>query len=157
MLKSRNPRNGLPCRRISRSDPKRIVNTMKKTLSLVLTTVAAAALTLPVFAQATQSAAGAAKSAASTATTTATKATKAVKEALPPAPTEQEIGAAQAKGLVWVNTNTKVYHTSGAFYGKTKHGKFMTKDEADKAGFKAAKEPVTKAAKTAAKKTATPK
>jgi hypothetical protein len=41
--------------------------------------------------------------------------------------------------LVWVNTSTKVYHKEGAFYGATKHGKFMTEDDATKAGYRAAK------------------
>ena len=53
--------------------------------------------------------------------------------------------------MVWVNTETKVYHKEGSFYGKTKKGKFMTEDEAKNAGYKAAKEPVAKKAKTAKK------
>jgi hypothetical protein len=69
-----------------------------------------------------------------------------------PAPTAQEIADAKAKGMVWVNTSTKVYHKEGAFYGKTKQGKFMTEDEAKKAGYKAAKEPAAKKAKTDSKK-----
>ena len=77
---------------------------------------------------------------------------KAVKAKVP-APTEQEISDAKAKGMVWVNTKTKVYHQADSqFYGKTKHGKFMTEDDAKTAGYKAAKEPAAKAAKTAKKK-----
>ena len=43
-------------------------------------------------------------------------------------------------GMVWVNTNTKVYHSAGSkYYGNTKHGKWMTPAEAQKAGYKASK------------------
>ena len=81
-------------------------------------------------------------------TTSSTKA-KVVKAA--PAPTAQEIADAKARGMVWANTSTKVYHKDGSYYGTTKHGKFMTEDAAKQAGFKAAKEPAAKKAKTAAK------
>jgi hypothetical protein len=43
-------------------------------------------------------------------------------------------------GLVWVNTETHVYHKEGTrFYGKTKKGKYVTEQEAIKEGDKAAK------------------
>jgi len=43
-------------------------------------------------------------------------------------------------GMVWVNTDTKVYHKSGSrWYGKTKQGKWMTEADAQKAGYKSAK------------------
>ncbi len=47
-----------------------------------------------------------------------------------------------AKGMVWVNTETKVYHREGdRYYGNTKHGKYMTEADAIAAGYRAAKEP----------------
>jgi hypothetical protein len=53
-------------------------------------------------------------------------------------PTAQEIAAAKTSGKVWVNTETRVYHKSGRWYGKTKQGKFMTEAEAKAAGYKEA-------------------
>jgi len=46
-----------------------------------------------------------------------------------------------AKGMVWVNTATKVYHFEGdRWYGNTKEGKYMTEADAIKAGYRASKE-----------------
>ena len=57
------------------------------------------------------------------------------------APTAQEIADAKSKNLVWVNTNTRVYHTSSSpLYGTTKRGRFMTENDAKKTGFRAASE-----------------
>ena len=40
------------------------------------------------------------------------------------------------KGMVWVNLRSKVYHVEGDhYYGKTKSGKFMTEEDAIKAGY----------------------
>jgi hypothetical protein len=50
-----------------------------------------------------------------------------------------DIAAAKASGKVWVNLDSGVYHKGGRWYGKTKNGKFMTVDEAKKAGYTAAK------------------
>jgi hypothetical protein len=42
--------------------------------------------------------------------------------------------------MVWVNTDTKVFHREGdRWYGKTKHGKYMTESDAVAAGYHAAK------------------
>ena len=66
--------------------------------------------------------------------------TKVVKAA----PTAAEIADAKAKGMVWVNHNTKVFHKAEApTYGTTKNGEFMTEAEAVKAGNRMAKEPQT--------------
>ena len=50
-----------------------------------------------------------------------------------------EIQSAKTGGQVWVNTDSGVYHKSGRWYGATKQGKFMTDQEAVKAGYKPAK------------------
>jgi hypothetical protein len=54
------------------------------------------------------------------------------------APSSSDIAAAKASGKVWVNTESRVYHKSGRWYGKTKNGKFMTESEAKAAGYKEA-------------------
>jgi len=53
--------------------------------------------------------------------------------------------APPAKGMVWVNTETKVYHREGdRWYGNTKKGKYMTEADAIAAGYRVAKEPEKK-------------
>jgi DNA uptake protein ComE-like DNA-binding protein len=53
----------------------------------------------------------------------------------------QPAQAPPAKGMVWVNTATKVYHYEGdRWYGNTKEGKYMTEADAIKAGYRASKE-----------------
>jgi len=43
-------------------------------------------------------------------------------------------------GLVWVNTDSHIYHKEGSrYYGKTEKGKYMTEAEAIKEGNRAAK------------------
>jgi predicted flap endonuclease-1-like 5' DNA nuclease len=57
----------------------------------------------------------------------------------PPASATQAAGG--GNGKVWVNTKSGVYHKEGdRWYGKTKEGKYMTEDEAIKAGYRADKE-----------------
>src|ERR1039458_8436167 len=102
-----------------------------KSKKWILTTAFAAALSMAGLGMA-QAPATAQVPAAGTDQAKATTKMKAVKAA--PAPTEQEITDAKAKGLVWGNTTAKVYHKEGALYGKTKHGKFMTEEDAKAKG-----------------------
>jgi hypothetical protein len=82
-----------------------------------------------------------------------TPAPKVAKIPPAPAPSAADIADAKAKGLVWANLNTKVYHFSAdSTYGTTKNGKFMTEADAKAAGYRAAKEPGKKAAKAPASK-----
>ena len=79
----------------------------------------------------------------------ATRTAKTDKAAATPAATAAEIADAKAKGLVWVNLGTGVYHlNSGDNYGTTKRGKFMTEADAQKGGYRAAKSGSVKKAKT---------
>jgi hypothetical protein len=53
-----------------------------------------------------------------------------------------------AKGMVWVNTETKVFHREGDYwYGKTKKGEYMTEADALKAGYREAKTKTKKESK----------
>jgi hypothetical protein len=66
-------------------------------------------------------------------------------------PSASEIADAKAKGLVWCNKNTKVYHLADSkFYGTTKNGAFMSVDDAKKAGYKQAQDNPTSKKKSAA-------
>src|SRR5579862_7927838 len=108
---------------------------MKRLFSVLIAgMVAVAALALPQSAPAFQA-------------TPPAAAKSAPKSAATPPPSDKDIADAKAKGMVWVNTNTKVYHKDGQFYGKTKQGKFMSEADAQKAGYRAAQAvPAKKAA-----------
>jgi len=57
-----------------------------------------------------------------------------------PSSATQQTAQPNSPGLVWVNTDTRVYHKQGTrWYGKTKHGKYMLEADAIKAGYKPAK------------------
>jgi hypothetical protein len=76
----------------------------------------------------------------STATPPAKTPPAATKPAPKAAPSASDIADAKAKGMVWFNNNTKVYHKStDKEYGTTKNGKFMTEADAKAAGGKLAK------------------
>jgi hypothetical protein len=78
----------------------------------------------------------------------ATKSSSAKASEETAAPSDKEIADAKAKGMVWVNISSKIYHKEGKFYGKTKRGKFMSEDDAKKAGYREAKTETSTKAKS---------
>jgi len=51
----------------------------------------------------------------------------------------KQLPPANSSGMVWVNTESGVYHKPGSrYYGKTKQGRYMTEADAIKAGYRAA-------------------
>ena len=95
--------------------------------------------------------------AAAPATTPAKAKRQAAPKEVTPPPTAAEIADAKAKGMVWVNLKSKVYHKSdNKFYGATKNGKFMTESDATAAHYKAAQEPMAGKKAKAAAATAAP-
>jgi hypothetical protein len=57
----------------------------------------------------------------------------------PSPPATQPAPAASKTAVVWVNTTTGFYHQPGSrYYGKTKHGKYMSEADAIRAGYRAA-------------------
>ncbi len=84
-------------------------------------------------------ASGASTGAAGTAAEAPSRAPAPAKASAPEASAPYQ--APPAKGMVWVNTATKVYHYEGdRWYGRTKEGKYMTEKEAVAAGYRASKQ-----------------
>lgn len=51
-----------------------------------------------------------------------------------------QLQSAAGNGQVWVNLDTKIYHKQGdRWYGKTKHGQYMSEQDAIAAGYRASK------------------
>jgi hypothetical protein len=85
-----------------------------------------------------------AQAAPTTAPATSTPDKKAAKSKTKSAPVDPSTipqAPGGGDGKVWVNTNTKVFHKEGdPWYGKTKHGSYMTEADAVKGGFHEAKD-----------------
>jgi len=71
---------------------------------------------------------------------TAARPVPTAKPAPPSAPAAtQQSRPANSTGMVWVNTESAIYHKPGTrYFGKTKQGKYMSEADAIKAGNRAA-------------------
>lgn len=118
-----------------------------KTITEITPLVTVGSTARPTAAPATAAAPPVAASPVTAAPAAAASAPAAAKPATAPAAAAASTApvAPPAKGMVWVNTETKVYHREGdRWYGKTKQGKYMTEADAIAAGYHASKEPAKK-------------
>jgi len=77
-------------------------------------------------------------SVSTSASTTAPQASSSSKAPTTTTAATRKTSPAKNAGMVWVNTESGVYHRPGTrWYGKTKQGKYMTEADAIKAGYKA--------------------
>lgn len=78
----------------------------------------------------------------SSANSNSAKSNSAAQTPAKPAPkpaAQPQTPPANGAGIVWVNTESRVYHKPGSrYYGKTKKGKYMTEADARKAGYRPA-------------------
>jgi hypothetical protein len=106
--------------------------TIKKITPMVTTGSASAAA--PTVTPATSSKKADSPSTAAPASKPASEPSKSAKKSSPEPQATQAAGG--GNGKVWVNTKSGVYHKEGdRWYGRTKEGKYMTEDEANKAGY----------------------
>ena len=95
----------------------------------------AAPSTAPARSSAPAPSSSASSSTSSPASTPATKPAKKASAMVNNGVSDSDISNAKAKGMVWVNSDSKIYHKGGRWYGKTKEGQFMSEDDAKKAGY----------------------
>jgi hypothetical protein len=116
--------------------------TLAMTLSCVYTTSVVSAQDTDKTTKSTKKKKSKEDSSAAPATPAATTATPSKAPENSAGVTAADISKAQSSGMVWVNTDSGVYHKSGRYYGKTKQGKFMSEGDAKKAGYREAKQEI---------------
>jgi len=115
-------------------------STIDKITPLVKVSRTRAAKTAPAEAAPAASSPGSSSSSASSSSAPSASSPKAKARAGESSEGASPSRSAPRKGMVWVNTETKVYHFEGdRWYGKTKEGKYMTEQDAINAGYRASK------------------